>query len=604
MSAKNTTDIPAEANLNDYVYAGNYKVASDSVASQVNNIPVQRNGKLFVLAANNYIIQIYISSYGEMYIRSKIINTSWRSWQQVAVETLVKYVAFSMEYGVTPIQSNSDLDDYTTSGNYYISEGVKSTISNLPADVSGILVVGVPASYYRVQWYISCYGYFYLRSKYSTSSWSKWVRLATMDDINESSQVSYGRRNAIASANQMLNIKWTPIRPIPATNSAGYVDAGVECTGLPYSSTRSVCKYIGQHLTFYTFMSALQNPRSVLYTRRIKYGDLGKSYYGITCFTFTSYASGSKLGMFDNEITRMTDGTDVEISPYQIEIGDMLELIYDRETLPDPYDTTKQQPAQHTFLVYDIKKDSQGRITNVTLAQASPPFATKNSMPFSVFLSSYVYGGLKYKVYKMDKRLDYGSYEKNNQVKGYSDEVLIPDTYPDIMPEYGDRACVEAGTDVVINIINSRTYNAINVYKDNVLIDTKTTIEDFTMSDIDYGTYRFEITDGTNSSESTLIVADVQGTYNEQTKQITFSSENATPVFAASYITGSPLKGVQNKVKYFTDEEIENGSADVSGIVGEYYDAVQIGFKTEYGVAMWWSQRLTDEWEYWTPPTT
>lgn len=40
----------------------------------------------------------------------------------------------------------------------------------------------------------------------------------------------------------------------------------------------------------------------------------------------------------------------------------------------------------------------------------------------------------------------------------------------------------------------------------------------------------------------------------------------------------------------------------MNGIVGEYYNAVQIGYLTEYGVAMWWSSPLDDEWEYWSAP--
>lgn len=289
-------------------------------------------------------------------------------------------------------------------------------------------------------------------------------------------------------------------------------------------------------------MSALQNPHSVLYTRRIKYGSLGKTYYGVTCFTLTSYAQGSKLGMFDNEIIWMTNGIAEEISPYEIQPGDALQLIYDRETFGNPYEGGEFY--QHCILIHNIQKDRQGRITTVTLAEAAPPYCRLHTHTFSNFISNYINGTYKYKVYRKTKRTDFGYYIQSEFVKGYPDENLPTVTYPDIMPEYGDRACIEAGTDVVVNVINTGIYNAINIYKNNVLIETKTTIADFTINNIEYGTYKFEITDGTNSSESTLIVADINGTYDSETKRITFSSANATPVFAASYITGTSLKGV------------------------------------------------------------
>ena len=420
----------------------------------------------------------------------------------------------------------------------------------------------------------------------------------------DKSSLSCARHNAIAAANQMAKIEWTPIQPIPFTNSAGYISAGTKCVGLPYSSTRTVCKYIGQHLSIYTFMSALQNPRSVLYTRRIKYGTLGKTYYGITCFTFTSYSAGSQLGTFDNEISRMFDGSNVEISPYEIQPGDALQQIYDRETLPDP-SSSETQPHQHCILIYDVFKDAFGRIRTVQLAEATPPLTViHDPINFSNFISSYITGGYKYKVYRKNGRLDYGAYKAINDVKGYEDEEPAEVVYPDIMPEYGDKACIETGTTVAINVINAKSYTQIQIIKNGTVIETKDSISDFNMPSMSAGTYKFRLTDGTNTSESSLIVADVNGSYDANTKKVTFSSSNATPVFAASYITSSDLKGVQNKVKYFTAEEQTQGWADVSDIVGQYYDAVQIGFLTEYGVAMWRSTPLADEWEYWTPPTS
>ena len=221
------------------------------------------------------------------------------------------------------------------------------------------------------------------------------------------------------------------------------------------------------------------------------------------------------------------------------------------------------------------------------------------NMSFNNMVNTYI-KQQGYKVYRSDNRRDFGFYEPVNVVKGYDDEILTEITYPDIMPEYGDRACIEEGTDVVINVIDTGSYTAINVYKDNVLIDTKSTIEDFTMSDIAAGAYKFELTDGTNTSESTLIVADVNGTYDAETHKVTFESSNATPVFVAAYAISGTNKGVQNKVKYFTAEEKSQGWADVSSIISATYSAVQIGFLTEYGVAMWWSTKLTDEWEYWS----
>lgn len=417
--------------------------------------------------------------------------------------------------------------------------------------------------------------------------------------------LSAARRNVQAAARQLTDITWTTIQPMPFGNNDMYLPAGSTQKGIPYSSTRSNCKYVGQHVSLYTFMSALQNPRSVLYTRIMNIGtpQLCTTYYGLTCFTFTSYSCGRGLGKWDNAIASKYNGEDIEISPYDIQPGDTLECMIDRETIPEP---ASSRPGMHTMLIYDVIRDNYGRITRVVLAEGNIPTARINApITFSEFLNDYVYNSpsYNYRVYRKAQN-DFGAYESVDVVKGYPDEELPTIVYPDIMPEYGDKACVEAGEDVVINVINARSYNAIKIYKNDTLIDTKTTIADFTMIAMTYGTYKFVITDGTNSSESTLIVADVNATYDSTTKVLTFSSANATPMFAASYRVGEgSMNGAQNKVKYFTKAERQNGTASMEGVVGQYYSEVQVGFLTDYGVAMWWSNKIPNQWIPWTPPT-
>ena len=419
---------------------------------------------------------------------------------------------------------------------------------------------------------------------------------------------TWGIANANASARQLANLEYTTLAPMPITGyTDGYVPAGTKLKGVPYSSTRSVCKYVGQHVSLYTFLSAINNPRSVLYTRRIEYGSLGKSYYGSTCFTYTSYATGSRLGYFDNELTHVYDleygGEYEEISPYDVEPGDCFILMTDRE------DNTRG--GNHTLYIHDIYKDKEGRIKVLTVGQLKPPTAVIGAEPFAVNAAGLFQNHSQhYRAYKVGRRrdrktgnIDYGTYDQYSFVQGYEDEIPTIPTYPDIMPEYGDKACIEAGEDVVINVIDATGYNTINVYKDDQLIDTRSQITDFTISDIAYGTYRFEMTGTDKTTESFLIVADVHATYNPDSKVITFSSANATPCFVTSYYVSGGSKGVQNFVKRFTLAEISAGQASVSDLVGTNCPAVQIGFLTEFGVAMWWSEKLTGEWAYWTPPT-
>jgi hypothetical protein len=128
-------------------------------------------------------------------------------------------------------------------------------------------------------------------------------------------------------ANHMANIEWTPVAPIPVSTGANTyktVPAGQTQKGIPYSSVRSVCKYVGTNVSLYTFMTALQNPRSVLYTRKIKAGTLGATYYGTVCSDFPAYSFGMKGRHIG---TGVLQSFCTEISQYEIQKGDLLYAI-------------------------------------------------------------------------------------------------------------------------------------------------------------------------------------------------------------------------------------------------------------------------------------
>src|SRR5690606_9903553 len=90
--------------------------------------------------------------------------------------------------------------------------------------------------------------------------------------------------------------KWTPVADTMTNRSGGYFQKGKEYTGVPYSSVRSVGRYIGFDISLRTFLAAVENPQSVLYTEdlRGKVGNAG-AYYGAVCSAFTSYALGCGL---------------------------------------------------------------------------------------------------------------------------------------------------------------------------------------------------------------------------------------------------------------------------------------------------------------------
>lgn len=429
--------------------------------------------------------------------------------------------------------------------------------------------------------------------------------LGVLADKSDQALASFGVMNSIAAARQFATIEYTTKARMPYLET-GFKKmgkpAGTKLKGIPYTSTGVLSKCVGQHVTFYTFLSAIENPKSVLYTRRITFRKAGTTYYGGTCFTLTSYAFGSRLGYHDNTYAHIEVDKDyTEYSPYDLQDGDLL------------------YSGSHVIMAGRVYRDEYGRIINYVMMQHMAPFPRISTQAFDVLEDGYLRAGgthedpqYKMRVFRPNTRIDrrtgmydYGSYEPLPCVKGYADEVITPYTFPDIMPEYGDKACistVEAENGVNINVLNSEGYTSIKVYKDEELIDTLA-VEDFNTGALSYGTYEFKLVGSNKSSSSYLIVVDFDGTtYDSENARVKVKSRNAEAVYAAAYAdyqSREDKQGVPHNIKRFTKTEATynkntkqtplSGWIDVSDIVDSSFSNILVGFLTEFGVAVWLS---------------
>ncbi len=95
-------------------------------------------------------------------------------------------------------------------------------------------------------------------------------------------------------ASRIAKLSWTPKGEIPKING-GYLPLK-EYNGVLYSSVKELDKFVGQEVSFQTFLSAVNNPRSVLYTEQVNSppykGVNCAAYYGTVCSMTTNYALG------------------------------------------------------------------------------------------------------------------------------------------------------------------------------------------------------------------------------------------------------------------------------------------------------------------------
>jgi hypothetical protein len=74
------------------------------------------------------------------------------------------------------------------------------------------------------------------------------------------------QEQAVEYARIMSRVKWTPVASGMPNRRGGYFEEGTEYTGVPYSSVKAVGRCIGFDIYLKTFLAAVENPHSVLYT--------------------------------------------------------------------------------------------------------------------------------------------------------------------------------------------------------------------------------------------------------------------------------------------------------------------------------------------------
>ena len=205
---KNTdyTNIPDNTDFNSLTTIGNYKVQTSASMQTMTNSPVTTAAYVVVEqgATSNVILQhVFASdSSGTVWYRVKL-PSDWLPWRRLAptdatLTTLnapadakatgdkALYAIYTNYSNTTAINSNSDLNDYTSVGNYRVSSGsVAETLSNCPSSSAGRLFVmqGTATNIiYQIYFANEDPPVCYYRAKYS-SGWKKWTRNADWNNV-------------------------------------------------------------------------------------------------------------------------------------------------------------------------------------------------------------------------------------------------------------------------------------------------------------------------------------------------------------------------------------------------------------------------------------
>ena len=184
----------------------------------------------------------------------------------------------------------------------------------------------------------------------------------------------------IARARQLTDFVWTPIRDVPTyLNEVGntVLLAGEQVTGFPYSSCETNDKFFCENVSFETFLSAIPNPESKLYS--VGEGSLRACSYGVVCNGFVRYVFGIPYRVSTKRWFTIKGMNKIkekgEFTVEDMRLCDVLHAFNDGRN--------------HVSLVTDILRDENGKVAFVEISEAVRPSCKRRLFTPEQFYEKY-----------------------------------------------------------------------------------------------------------------------------------------------------------------------------------------------------------------------
>lgn len=241
-----------------------------------------------------------------------------------------------------------------------------------------------------------------------------------------------GMRNALARARQMTELTWTVVRDtmpgfrrtVTGERELFFYQPGEVYRGIPYSSVWESGDYVGSAISLGAFVSALQNPNSVLYTENL-WNRTGEpkavTRYGSVCSKFAAYVLGIDAS-YNCQHFHCIDGMRkiADHGCYSPEVLMRCDILLN--------------PKAHTAVVTDILSDDDGNIVYIEVSEeTTKPHMRRQNWEPEAFFAHFA----QYDVYRYD-RLDSVPYEKSAFVNVFDEDAPLDDRKYDVLNRRGD----------------------------------------------------------------------------------------------------------------------------------------------------------------------
>lgn len=255
-----------------------------------------------------------------------------------------------------------------------------------------------------------------------------------------------GVENALKRAKQLAGLTYTPVLPLPivdklrgpsgeradSMNVETHWPAWLPAKGVLYSSVRRYETYVGYNISPETFVTALSNPHSVMYTKPIQgTGQNVHNHYGIVCSCYVSYCLNLH---YRTNCARWPSLPGIhEVDTSRLENIQLADVVLNAK--------------YHIAIVTDIERDVDGNVHYISVSESTLPLVRTTRFTPEEFRGYWLQND--YIVYRYD---------------GVKDVPYTPDPFapipgdPDmpepfinrsLMPDYGNKANYRLGEEPV-----------------------------------------------------------------------------------------------------------------------------------------------------------
>lgn len=254
------------------------------------------------------------------------------------------------------------------------------------------------------------------------------------------------QENAVDYARVMSRVKWTPVAG-GMPKRGGYFEEGVEYTGVPYSSVKTVGRYIGFDIFLKTFLAAVENPHSVLYTENLL-GEVknAECYYGKVCSSYTSYALQCGIWYVSRLHGPPYRNGVALVKPQSALFAEVGDVIY---TPP-----ATKTGGSHVELVTGVTRGDDGKVTHVRVEESWPQ-TTKDTNRSVASFNTHI-GARNRKLYRIT---DLDAWRKDNRAESFLFPNYAEDSAPPVINrvlllDRGDWVAYHKGQAVKFNVMD------------------------------------------------------------------------------------------------------------------------------------------------------